>query len=166
MHSQHEHPELQPPANGPAMRPVPAYPKDYCAPRGRRRPVIPRGRQLAIMTILWTHGSLTAAQIQDELGELEEPEIARQTVLTYLSALRRYGWVRAQPARGCYVYCPALPAAWARKTAIDYVTDRLYGGAVDQLLSDVIQSRATPLAALARVRRALERRLATSAPAG
>lgn len=135
-------------------------------PLGRGVPLLPRGRQLAIMTILWERGSLTAAQIREELAELEEPEISRQAVQTYLGALRRYGWVTAQAERGCYAYRPTLPVAWARTTAIYYITERLYGGALDQLLIDVIQSRSTPPAVLARVRRALERRLASAAPAG
>ena len=137
---------------------------------GRGLPWIPRGRQLAIMTILWKRGPLPAATIQDELAELEEPDIARQTVLTYLATLRRYGWVRARPVGGRFWYDPTFPISLARTVTIDFAVDRLYDGARENLLIDVIESRSTPSAVLPRVRAALERRLAaitppTSAPA-
>ena len=131
---------------------------------GRGSPFVPRGRHLAIMTILWDRGSLTAAEIQDALADLEEPEIARQTLATYLATMRRYGWIRAEPVAGRYRYTPTFEIAWARFNTISYIADRLYGGLYEQMLIDVIESTSTPRTALPRVLRALERRLAAPEP--
>jgi len=127
---------------------------------GRDPPFIPRGRQLAIMAILWKCGSATVEQIQRDLDELEEPEIARQTIQTYLRALRHYGWVRAEAAGGHYRYYPTLPIAFVRSHTLDYVTDRLYDGCREALIVDLIEDPLTRAPALTRARRALERRLA------
>jgi len=116
------------------------------------------------MTILWERGPATVEQIQVELDELEEPEIARQTIQTYLRALRRYGWVRAEPVGGHFRYSPTLAIALVRSATLDYITDRLYGGCRDALIVDLLKSPKTRAAALARARRALERRLADPAP--
>jgi len=135
---------------------------------GRDTPYIPRGRHLAIMSILWERGSATAAQILDELAELEEPEIARQTVLTYVGALRRYGWIGALTVGGRLTYYPTLAIDLVRDTTISRVTDRLYAGSREALLIDVVNSRLTHPNVLRRVRAALERRLtaADETPAG
>ena len=129
---------------------------------GRDTPYIPRGRQLAIMSILWDRGSATAAQIQDELAELEEPEIARQTVLTYLGALRRYDWIGALTVGGRLSYYPTLTIDLVRNTTIDRITDRLYAGSREALLIDLVNSRLTHPTALKRVRAALECRLSAA----
>ena len=120
---------------------------------GRGKPYFPRGRQLTIMHILWTRGSGTVAQVQEDLAELEEPEITCQTVQTYLTTMRGYGWVRAVPHGNVFSYEPTFEIGIVRRAAIDYITDQLFDGSREDLLLTLIEDKLTTPRMLARVRR-------------
>jgi len=130
---------------------------------GRGLPVVPRGRHLTIMSILWARGPSTITEIQDELREIEEPEITRQTVQTYLSALRQYEWVRAQPAGPVVRYYPTLSIDFVRHVVIDAAANELFDGSREALLVALIDDRLTHRSALVHARDAIERRLAATA---
>ncbi len=126
---------------------------------GRGDPIIPRGRQLSIMAILWHKGSGTVTQIRDELNSREEPEIAYTTVLTYLQALRRHHWVRVERAGATFCYYPDLEIDYVRWLMWTYLVDRLYDTSYAAMLEDLIADPCVPRSALLKARAALDTRL-------
>lgn len=135
------------------------------AARGRGQTLAPEGRHLQVMSVLWQLGSATVARVQLELNGHYEPEIAYNTVLTYLRRLLSLGWVRVEPLPigHAYLYSPAVPRDHVRWLEIERITDLLFDGSREELLAALVSDRHTGARALERARLALERRLASSA---
>lgn len=132
--------------------------------RGRRPPLVPEGRQLQVMSILWRRGSATVAEVQCELNDLWEPEIAYNTVLTYLRTLRRGRWVQVMPAGKAHRYFPAVSPDYVRRLEIERIADLLFGGSREALLTHLLMDKGTPRRLVERLRGVLERRLADGLP--
>ena len=132
--------------------------------RGRHPPLVPEGRQLAVMSILWRLGSATVNEVQQELNELQEPEIAYNTVLTYLRTLRSRRWVQIMPVGKAHRFLPAVSIDYVRWLEIERITDLLFDGSREELLVALFTDRHTSPRTLERARLALEQRLAAPAP--
>lgn len=132
------------------------------AGRGRACGLVPQGRQLQVLSALWQLGTATVARLQIELNSRFEPEIAYNTVLTYLRTLVRRRCVTVEPFGAAYLYSPAIRRDDARWLEIQRITDLLFDGSREELLVALVNDRLTHPAALRHLREALERRL--SAP--
>jgi predicted transcriptional regulator len=135
------------------------------AGRGRACGLVPQGRQLQVLSALWELGSATVARLQIELNSRFEPEIAYNTVLTYLRTLVRRRCVTVEPFGAGYLYSAAIKRDHARWMEIERITDLLFDGSREELLVALVNDRLTHPAALAHVREALEQRLSAERPA-
>ena len=133
------------------------------AGRGRGYGLLPQGRQLQVLSTLWELGSATVARLQIALNGRYEPEIAYNTVLTYLRTLVRRRFVTVELLGAAYLYSPAIRRDHARWLEIQRITDLLFDGSREELLIALVTDRLTHRTALVRARDAIERRLATSA---
>jgi len=124
---------------------------------------VPQGRQLQVLSALWQLGSGTVARLQMELNSRFEPEIAYNTVLTYLRTLVSRGFVTVEPFGAAYLYSPAIRRDTARWLEIQRITDLLFDGSREALLVALIDDRLTHRSALVHARDAIERRLAATA---
>jgi len=118
---------------------------------------------MQVMARLWQLGSATVARMQVELNSRYEPEIAYNTVLTYLRTLLSRGWVRVEPLGRAHLYSPAVSRDHVRWLEIERITDLLFDGSREQLLVALVTDRLTSRADLGRARQALEARLAAPA---
>ncbi len=119
----------------------------------------PSEREMEVMSVLWTSGSGTVAEVQDALRALKVPDLAYNTVLTYLRSLRAKGWVRAETEGRAHRYYPAVSRASARGGALRRLTDLMYEGSRELLLTQLVSDRRLPPRTLERLRRLLDERL-------
>lgn len=128
--------------------------------RGRGAGLFPDGRQMQLMGLLWELGSATVARMQREINSRYEPEIAYNTVLTYLRTLRSRGWVTVEPLGRAYLFRPTVRRDHVRWLEFQRITDLLFDASRAELLVSLVADRHTTKADLVRARRALEARLA------
>jgi predicted transcriptional regulator len=133
------------------------------AARGRGHTLAPEGRHLQVMSVLWQLGAATVARVQLELNSRFEPEIAYNTVLTYLRRLLSSGWIRAEPVGRAYLYSATVPRDHVRRLETERITNLLFDGARGQLLVALVTDPTTSRTDLLLARTALEARLAAPA---
>lgn len=109
--------------------------------------------------MLWDHESGTVAEVAQSMNERWEPELARNTVLTYLRILREHGWVRVTVEGRGHRYFPAVPKAHARWLMVEHLVELMFGGTREELLDYLISDRNTSSSTLERVRLTLEGRI-------
>lgn len=124
----------------------------------------PSEREMEVMSVLWTSGSGTVAEVQEALRALKVPDLAYNTVLTYLRSLRAKGWVRTEDEGRAHRYYPAVSRESARGGAVRRLTDLMYEGSRELLVTQLVSDRRLPPRTLERLRRLLEQRLKERKP--
>jgi BlaI family penicillinase repressor len=124
----------------------------------------PSEREMEVMTVLWALGSGTVAEVQDALGRLRGPDLAYNTVLTYLRSLRAKGWVRVTEEGRAHRYHPDVSRDRARGNALRRMMDLLFDGSRELVLAQLVSDRALRPETLVRLRRILDERLKERKP--
>jgi predicted transcriptional regulator len=106
--------------------------------------------QLAILKVLWTRGSATAAEITEALRK--ERGLAQQTIATVLSRLERRGIVRHETRQRQYIYMAVLSEPEVGRSMLSALTERLFEGDVAALLTQLLSTREISPGDLARVK--------------
>ena len=106
--------------------------------------------QLAILKVLWTRGSATAAEITEALRK--ERGLAQQTIATVLSRLERRGIVRHETRQRQYIYKAVLSEPEVGRSMLSALTERLFEGDVAALLTQLLSTREISPGDLARVK--------------
>ena len=114
-------------------------------------------REIDIMNVLWTRGPSTVADVREHLND----RLAYTTVLTILRTLEEKGHVGHQAEGRAYRYHALVERGAARAGAVDKITDKLFGGRAELLLTHLVSDRDLSDEALARIRELLDERLGT-----
>jgi BlaI family penicillinase repressor len=88
----------------------------------------------AVMTVVWTRGSVTAA---DVLAALDRP-LTNATVRTLLRRLEAKGYVRHTVRGRVFVYAPRVGEAQAGAGAIRRIVQRFFGGSASRLVAGLV----------------------------
>ena len=107
--------------------------------------------QLAILQVLWTRGSATAAEVTEALRT--DRGLAQQTIATVLSRLERRGIVSHETRQRQYVYVPEVSEPEVRRSMLADLTDRLFEGDVAALVTHLLSAREISRGDLARVKK-------------
>lgn len=118
-------------------------------------PVIFTERELDIMGVLWEEGSGTVADVRERLVD----ELAYTTVLTILRTLEEKGHVGHTEEGRAYRYHPLVEQEKAQESALERLTQKLFGGSTELLLTHLVSERELPDDELERLRRLLDERL-------
>ena len=113
------------------------------------------GRELDAMSVLWRLGSATVADVREGI----EDELAYTTVLSVLQTLEEKGFVRHESEGRAYRYYPTVGPEEAGGSAIGRIVDKIFHGAADVLLAQLVSSRKLPPEQLERMRELLDTRL-------
>lgn len=111
-------------------------------------------RELDIMSVLWANGPSTVAEVLEGL----EDDLAYNTVLTMLKVMEGKGYVSRSREGRADRYASEVERAVAGESALERVTDRLFGGSPEELLLRLVDSDVDP-DELRRMRDLLDRRL-------
>ena len=112
-------------------------------------------RELDIMSVLWERGPSTVAEVQESLRD----ELAYTTVLTLLRVLEEKGHVSHTSEGRAHRYAPLVERQAAGRSALRRVTERLFGGSPELLLTRLVEDGDLTEEELRRMRDLLQRRL-------
>lgn len=115
-------------------------------------------RELDVMAVLWEHGPSTAAEVREQLAD----DLAYNTVLSMLRILEDKGYVAHREEGRTHRYFPLVARDEAGKSALDRLTNTIFGGSAELLLTHFVRDRKLSAGELRRIRRALDERLRES----
>jgi predicted transcriptional regulator len=86
------------------------------------------------MQILWRHGPSSASQVAAAL-----PKLSKNAVFTTLSILERKGQITHQVIGRTFIYRPIVDERSARKTVINDIVARFFGGSKNALMLQLLE---------------------------
>jgi predicted transcriptional regulator len=93
--------------------------------------------ELRIMQVLWERSPANVQVVQEGLSE----ELAYTTVQTMLNVLQRKGHVKRKLVGRAYEYAPVKSREVALGSAVGDLLERMFGGSVEGLLMNLVQTR-------------------------
>ncbi|GMR13742.1 MAG: hypothetical protein BMS9Abin29_1958 [Gemmatimonadota bacterium] len=117
--------------------------------------VIFTARELDLMAVLWDLGSGTVAEVRDRLSD----DLAYTTVLTILRTLEEKGHVGHESEGRAHRYRPLVERQRAQESALDRITQKLFSGSTELLLTHLVSDRELSDAEAERLRELLSERL-------
>jgi predicted transcriptional regulator len=112
-------------------------------------------RELDVMSVLWERGPSTVAEVRKALDDT----LAYTTVLTVLRILEEKGHVAHTTEGRAHRYRPLVERAAAGGSALKRVTQRLFGGSPELLLTRLVEDEELTHEELERMRDLLALRL-------
>jgi predicted transcriptional regulator len=113
--------------------------------------------ELAVMELLWDHGSLTVRQIQDKLyGESDRSQ--HGTVQRLLQRLEDKELVEREKVGASNAFSACISREQYAGSQLESLVDRLTGGSIAPLLSHLIGQKRLSRAELRRLREILDGR--------
>ena len=106
-------------------------------------------QELRIMQVLWREGPMGVQGVVERL----EAELAYTTVQTMLNVLHRKGRLARKLKNRAFVYRPLESREKVSGGALHDLLDRIFDGSVENLLTNLIQTRQIDRAELARLAR-------------
>ncbi len=117
--------------------------------------VIFTARELDLMAVLWDMGSGTVTEVRDRLAD----DLAYTTVLTILRTLEEKGHVGHESEGRAHRYRPLVARERAQESALDRITQKLFSGSTELLLTHLVSDRDLSDAEAERLRALLSERL-------
>lgn len=110
----------------------------------------PTQRELAILKVLWDRGEATVREVYDALkGDLP---IVQNTVQAFLRTMEQKGFVEHRTEGRAFHYRAVLPRKETEHRLLGGLMDRLFDGAMDQLVARTLSLRKPTRAELDRLR--------------
>ena len=109
-------------------------------------------RELDVMTVLWSRGSATVAEVREALHD----ELAYTTVLTVLRTLEEKGYVSHQDEGRAHRYAPVVDREAAGTTALRKMLNTVFGGSPQLLLTNLVNDQKLSSAEIDQLRRVLD----------
>jgi len=91
-------------------------------------------READVMQVLWEHGACLVADVQAHLAD----RLAYTTVLTVLRTLETKKYVGHEAAGRGHRYHALIAPQQARKSALRHLTDKLFKGSADLLMTHLV----------------------------
>jgi BlaI family penicillinase repressor len=112
-------------------------------------------RELDVMAVLWERGPSTAAEVRERLSD----DLAYNTVLSMLRILEDKGYVGHTEEGRAHRYFPRVGREEAGTSALARLTQKVFGGSAELLLTHLMSDRSLDDAELRRLRHLLDERL-------
>ena len=111
-------------------------------------------READIMQVLWDHGPSLVAEVREHLSD----KLAYTTVLTVLRTLQTKGYVGYEEEGRGHRYFASVKQQAARKNALQHLTDKLFKGSTELLLTHLVSEQKLTPDQIARMRKLLAER--------
>jgi predicted transcriptional regulator len=109
-------------------------------------------RESDLMEVLWDHGPSTVTQVRERL----EAKLAYNTVLSILRTLEAKGYVGHEEAGRAHRYVAKIARDAARISALRHLSDKLFKGSIELLLTSAVTDRNMSNEELHRIRALLD----------
>jgi BlaI family transcriptional regulator, penicillinase repressor len=126
------------------------------------RAVEPTQRELAILKVLWDRGEASVREVHESLRE--EIPIVQNTVQAFLRTMEAKGLVAHRTEGRTFVYRPTRAKEQTSRRLLSGLLERVYDGAIDQLVESALSLRAPTPEELAKLRALVDRADAAGAP--
>lgn len=121
---------------------------------GRKPSAVLTDHELRIMRVLWKHGESTN---MDVVNALDDPPLARNTVMTTLGVLEKKGYVKHRAEGRTFIYAPAVREDDVQGRALENVLHRFFDGSAELLVSKLLDAEHISKADRKRIQAVLER---------
>jgi predicted transcriptional regulator len=118
------------------------------------RAVEPTRRELAILKVLWERGEATVREVYEALRD--ELPIVQNTVQAFLRTMEGKGLVTHRTEGRTFVYRPAGAREQTSRRLLSGVLEKVFDGAIDQLVASALSLRAPTADELERLRRLVD----------
>ncbi len=112
-------------------------------------------RELDVMAILWDLGYATVTEVRDRIDD----DLAYTTVLTVLRTLEGKGYVGHREEGKAHRYVPLVARNAAGQSALRRLTEKVFAGSPELLLTQLVSGRRLSAEELKRMRQLLDQRL-------
>lgn len=99
----------------------------------------PTPRELEILKILWDRGEATVREVYEELRT--RLPIVQNTVQAFLRTMEEKGFVTHRTEGRTFIYSAVLARSQTEQTAVSRVLERVFDGALDQLVESAFALR-------------------------
>lgn len=111
----------------------------------------PTQRELEILKILWRKGEATVREVYEELRD--QLPIVQNTVQAFLRTMEEKGHVSHRTEGRSFIYQAAIEPETTRQRLVGRVLQRVFDGALDQLVQSALTLRQPSEAELTRLER-------------
>lgn len=99
----------------------------------------PTERELHILKVLWRRREASVREVYEELRQ--ELPIVQNTVQAFLRTMEEKGLVEHRTEGRTFIYSPVLPREAATRNLLSSILDRVFDGAIDQLVASALALR-------------------------
>jgi predicted transcriptional regulator len=117
-------------------------------------------REAEFMEVLWEHGPSTVAEVREQLPD----DLAYTTVLTILRNLEGKGYVGPSKDGRAHRYAPLVARDAARRSALRDLSDKLFKGSTELLMTHLVSDQKLSDAEIKRIRSLLSQRKKKESP--
>jgi predicted transcriptional regulator len=114
----------------------------------------PTERELEILKILWTRGEASVREVYDQMSRTAP--IVQNTVQAFLRTMEDKGLVKHRTEGRTFIYRPVPQHEDTKKRLVSRVLQRVFDGAMDQLVQSVLSLRDPTPQELAKLRAMLD----------
>ena len=116
----------------------------------------PTERELEILAVLWQRGEATVREVYQQIRD--KSPIVQNTVQSFLRTMEEKGLVAHRLEGRTFVYRPLYERHETGRHLVGRLLDRLYDGAIDQLVDNVLSIRQPTEQELDRLERLIAKR--------
>jgi len=92
-----------------------------------------------IMQVIWQRQKVTVQDVFDALSQ--ERQIAYNTVMTVMTRLAQKGILKRQKNGRAYLYFPTTSQSEVAKGMLQYIIDKIFGGARAPVFSHLVEDK-------------------------
>ena len=109
----------------------------------------PTERELEILKVLWHRGEATVREVYEEMGRTSP--VVQNTVQSFLRTMEEKGLVRHRVEGRTFIYQPTVPRDETARGLVSRLLQRVFDGAVDQLVQSALSLKQASPEELARL---------------
>jgi len=109
----------------------------------------PTERELEILKVLWDRGEATVREVYEEMGRTSP--VVQNTVQSFLRTMEDKGLVRHRVEGRTFIYQPTVPRDETAQGLVSRLLQRVFDGAVDQLVQSALSLKQASPDELARL---------------
>jgi predicted transcriptional regulator len=126
----------------------------------------PTERELEILKVLWDRGEGSVREVFEAMSGSAGAGIVQNTVQAFLRTMEEKGLVRHRVVGRTFIYQPVRRRAETERRLVSGVLDRVFDGAIDQLVQSALSLRRPTAAELTKLEELIRQQKAAKSGGG